>query len=103
MMRGAGWFLGADNKRETGAETAWAVNPRVHALYGERAATEKAKRQQGAETMRALKAAAQGRDEGQQKPRQDRGWFYALRMRLASAAKSTSSGGFRMLCLLCHQ
>lgn len=63
MMRGAGWFLGADNKRETGVETAWAVNPRVHALYGERAATEKAKRQQGAETMRALKAAAAGREE----------------------------------------
>jgi hypothetical protein len=61
MLRGAGWLLGADTKRSTGAETAWAVNPRVHVLYGERAAIEKAKRQQGAEIMRELKESATGR------------------------------------------
>jgi hypothetical protein len=61
LLRGAGWVIGADNQRQTGAETAWAINPRVHVMYGERAAIEKVKRQQGAETMRALKDAAAGR------------------------------------------
>ena len=62
MLRGAGWLLGADTKRNTGTETAWAVNPRVHVLFGERAATEKAKRARNAETMREIRDAAAGRN-----------------------------------------
>lgn len=61
LLRGAGWLLGGDSKRDTGNETGWAVNPRVHVLFGERAAAEKARRQAGAETMKALKDAAAGR------------------------------------------
>ena len=64
LLRGSGWILGADNQRQTGAETAWAINPRVHILFGERAATEAAKRQAGAETMKVLRDAAAGRDAG---------------------------------------
>ena len=62
LLRGAGWLLGGDSKRDTGNETAWTVNPRVHVLYGERATMERAKREQNAETMKALRDAAAGRE-----------------------------------------
>lgn len=68
MLRGAGWLLGADTKRDTGSETAWSVNPRVHVLFQERAAIERARRQQGADTMRALKDAAAGREPPEPEP-----------------------------------
>ena len=62
FLRGSGWIIGAANERNTGTESAWAINPRVHILYGERAAAEAASRQEGAATMKALRDAAAGRE-----------------------------------------
>lgn len=61
MMKECGWLIGADTRRATGADSGWAVNPRVHVLFGRRAAAEQARRAESAETMKALRDAAAGR------------------------------------------
>ena len=62
MLKEAGWLLGADSRRATGADSGWAVNPRVHILFGQRAAIERAKRAETAAAIQALRDAAAGRD-----------------------------------------
>jgi hypothetical protein len=62
MLKEAGWLLGADTRRATGADSGWAVNPRVHILFGQRAAMERAKRAETAEAIQALRDAAAGRE-----------------------------------------
>lgn len=61
LLRESGWLIGADSRRTTGADSGWAVNPRVHVLFGRRAAAEQARRAESAETMKALRDAAAGR------------------------------------------
>ena len=62
MLKESGWLIGADTRRATGADSGWAVNPRVHVLFGRRAAAEQARRAESAETMKALRDAAAGRE-----------------------------------------
>lgn len=55
----AGWLLGADTKRRRGnCETGWAVNPRVHVLYANRARIEAERKAGIAQGLRELREAA---------------------------------------------
>ncbi|HET6725921.1 MAG TPA: DUF3987 domain-containing protein [Gammaproteobacteria bacterium] len=61
LLRESGWLTGVDSKRVTGSDTGWSVNPRVHALFAERARIEVARRAETAEALRELRDAAAGR------------------------------------------
>lgn len=55
----SGWLLGGDNQRKRdGIESAWTVNPRVHALFANRAQIESAKRSANLDGIRMLRDAS---------------------------------------------
>lgn len=50
LLTEAGWLIAAEKEKSS-----WAVNPRVHALYAQRAAVEKARRAETAQTLAELR------------------------------------------------
>lgn len=67
LMTECGWLIGPDVKRRvrsSGMESGWAVNPRVHVLFAERAGQERVRRSRVAQGLHELRMAARGADSG---------------------------------------